>query len=146
MADPLAHAEQVIKGLQQQMTPAAPRQAVRPVAGQLTSGFGPRWGVFHYGDDFADPIGTPIQSVESGTVIQAGPAQGFGLWVRVKQDDGTTAVYGHVNQILVHEGQRVRTGDRSPPSATAATPPGRTCTSRSGTRRPQARPDALSGE
>lgn len=112
VADPLAHAEQVIKGLQQQMTPAAPRQAVRPVAGQLTSGFGPRWGVFHYGDDFADPIGTPIQSVESGTVIQAGPAQGFGLWVRVRQDDGTTAVYGHVNQILVHEGQRVRTGDQ----------------------------------
>ncbi|MGF6887138.1 murein DD-endopeptidase MepM/ murein hydrolase activator NlpD [Nocardia sp. GAS34] len=112
VAGPLSHAEQVIKGLQQQAAPAAPmRQAVRPVAGQLTSGFGPRWGVFHYGVDFADPIGTPIESVENGTVIQAGPAQGFGLWVRVRQDDGTTAVYGHVNQILVHEGQRVRTGD-----------------------------------
>jgi murein DD-endopeptidase MepM/ murein hydrolase activator NlpD len=111
VAGPLSHAEQVIKGLQQQAAPAPIRQAVRPVAGQLTSGFGPRWGVFHYGVDFADPIGTPIESVENGTVIQAGPAQGFGLWVRVRHDDGTTAVYGHVNQILVHEGQRVRTGD-----------------------------------
>ena len=112
VAGPLAQAEQVIKNLQQQAAPQtqAQAQAVRPVSGQLTSGYGSRWGAFHYGVDFADPIGTPIRSVENGTVIQAGPAAGFGLWVRVRQDDGTTAVYGHVNQILVHEGQRVNAG------------------------------------
>jgi murein DD-endopeptidase MepM/ murein hydrolase activator NlpD len=65
----------------------------------------------HYGVDYADPIGTPIHSVSNGTVIEAGPASGFGLWVRVKQDDGTTAVYGHVNEIKSHVGQRVNTGD-----------------------------------
>ncbi|MFF3566823.1 M23 family metallopeptidase [Nocardia jiangxiensis] len=110
VAGPLSQAEQVIKNLQQQAAPQTQAQAVRPVSGQLTSGYGSRWGAFHYGVDFADPIGAPISSVENGTVIQAGPASGFGLWVRVRQDDGTTAVYGHVNQILVHEGQRVNAG------------------------------------
>ncbi|MBB5912970.1 murein DD-endopeptidase MepM/ murein hydrolase activator NlpD [Nocardia transvalensis] len=108
VAGPLAQAEQVIKGLQNQVAPA---QAVRPVAGVVSSDFGSRWGAFHYGVDFADSIGTPIHSVENGTVIEAGPASGFGLWVRVKHDDGTTAVYGHVNDILTSVGQRVNAGD-----------------------------------
>ncbi|RJO72365.1 M23 family metallopeptidase [Nocardia panacis] len=108
VAGPLAQAEEVIKGLQRQM---APQQAVRPVAGEISSGFGSRWGEFHYGLDFADQIGAPIHSVSGGTVIEAGPASGFGLWVRIAQDDGTTAVYGHVNEFFVHQGQRVNTGD-----------------------------------
>ncbi|MCM6773199.1 M23 family metallopeptidase [Nocardia sp. CDC159] len=108
VAGPLAQAEQVIKNLQQQ---AAPPAAVRPVAGAVSSGFGSRWGAFHYGVDFADSLGQPIHSVSSGTVIEAGPAAGFGLWVRVKHDDGTTGVYGHVNDILTHVGKRVNAGD-----------------------------------
>ncbi|WP_084978560.1 M23 family metallopeptidase [Nocardia seriolae] len=106
---PLQQAEQTLKTLQQQLHPGP--NVVKPVAGQLTSGFGMRWGAMHYGIDFADPIGTPIHSVMGGTVIDAGPASGFGLWVRVKQDDGTTAVYGHVNDMYVSVGQRVNTGD-----------------------------------
>ena len=108
VAGPLGQAEQVLKGIQQQLSPG---QAVRPVAGVVSSGFGSRWGATHYGVDFADSIGAPIHSVENGTVIDAGPASGFGLWVRVKQDDGTTAVYGHVNDILTQVGQRVNAGD-----------------------------------
>ncbi len=106
---PLQQAEQTLKTLQQQLNPGP--GVVKPVNGQLTSGFGQRWGAMHYGIDFADPIGTPIHSVMGGTVIDAGPASGFGLWVRVKQDDGTTAVYGHVNDMYVTTGQRVNTGD-----------------------------------
>ncbi|WP_328601946.1 M23 family metallopeptidase [Nocardia terrae] len=106
---PLQQAEQTLKTLQQQLNPGP--NVVKPVDGQLTSGFGMRWGAMHYGIDFADPIGTPIHSVMGGTVISAGPASGFGLWVRVKQDDGTTAVYGHVNDMYVTVGQRVNTGD-----------------------------------
>ncbi|MET9488538.1 M23 family metallopeptidase [Nocardia sp. NPDC006630] len=108
IANPLAQAEATLKDLQQKMAPAA---AVRPTAGVISSGFGARWGTMHYGIDFADAIGTPIHSVMGGTVLDAGPAQGFGLWVRVKQDDGTTAVYGHVNDMYVTRGQRVNTGD-----------------------------------
>ncbi|MFG1794514.1 M23 family metallopeptidase [Nocardia sp. NPDC049149] len=115
VAGPLAQAEQILKGVQQQVAPAIPQipqaGAVRPVAGEISSGFGSRWGEFHYGLDFADRIGAPIHSVSNGTVIEAGPASGFGLWVRVQQDDGTTAVYGHVNEMLVNVGQRVNAGD-----------------------------------
>ncbi|MFC9892540.1 M23 family metallopeptidase [Nocardia sp. NPDC127579] len=108
LAGPLAQVEGVLKGAQQQIAPAP---AVRPVAGAISSGYGARWGTMHYGVDFADQLGAPIHSVSSGTVVEAGPASGFGLWVRVLQDDGTTAVYGHVNETFVREGQRVQAGD-----------------------------------
>ncbi|MBF6225951.1 M23 family metallopeptidase [Nocardia abscessus] len=86
-------------------------KTVRPVAGVLTSNFGARWGAMHAGLDFGDPLGAPIATVTDGVVIEAGPASGFGLWVRVQQDDGTVGVYGHVNDILVEVGQPVRAGD-----------------------------------
>ncbi|MGW5440887.1 M23 family metallopeptidase [Nocardia asteroides] len=108
IAAPLAQVEDIIQGIQHQV---APPQAARPVAGPISSGYGARWGAMHYGLDFADALGAPIHSVSSGTVIEAGPASGFGLWVRVLQDDGTTAVYGHVNDMLVTQGQRVNAGD-----------------------------------
>ncbi|MGV9616425.1 M23 family metallopeptidase [Nocardia xishanensis] len=92
--------------------PPPPRPTtVRPVAGRLTSYFGSRWGAQHNGLDFGDPLGAPIFSVTDGVVIEAGPASGFGLWVRVQQDDGTVGVYGHVNDILVNVGQPVLAGD-----------------------------------
>lgn len=82
---------------------------VAPAAGTLTSTFGERWGAIHYGIDIANRIGTPIVSVAAGTVINSGPAQGFGRWVRVQHDDGTITVYGHNSANLVVVGQRVRT-------------------------------------
>jgi len=90
---------------------AARPKTVRPVAGRLTSNFGSRWGTMHAGIDFGDPIGAPIVSVTDGVVLEAGPASGFGLWVRIQQDDGSTGVYGHMNEILVGVGQHVRAGD-----------------------------------
>lgn len=85
---------------------------VMPAAGTFTSGFGPRWGTEHHGDDIANAIGTPIVSVTDGTVAEAGPASGFGQWVRVQNDDGTIAVYGHVDQYLVKAGQKVQAGQQ----------------------------------
>ncbi|MFE9325228.1 peptidoglycan DD-metalloendopeptidase family protein [Nocardia sp. NPDC052278] len=80
-------------------------------SGSFTSGYGERWGVLHPGVDVAAPIGTPIYAVEDGTVIDAGPAAGFGMWVRMRGDDGTVTVYGHINTALVSVGQHVLAGD-----------------------------------
>ncbi|UPW06677.1 M23 family metallopeptidase [Rhodococcus pyridinivorans] len=92
---------------------AARRPALAfPAAGTLTSGYGPRWGTNHNGIDVANSIGTPIVSVTDGVVIESGPASGFGLWVRIAQDDGTTGVYGHIDQSLVSVGQHVRAGEQ----------------------------------
>lgn len=85
---------------------------VRPAVGMFTSGFGGRWGTTHYGVDIANAKGTPIVSAMDGVVIEAGPASGFGLWVRVQHEDGTITVYGHVNTITTREGAKVKAGDQ----------------------------------
>lgn len=81
-----------------------------PAKGVFTSGFGARWGTFHAGIDIAAPLGSPIYAVAAGTVIDAGPAQGFGLWVRIRHDDGTISVYGHMYDFSVSVGERVPAG------------------------------------
>ncbi|KAA0021915.1 M23 family metallopeptidase [Antrihabitans cavernicola] len=83
---------------------------VVPAHGTFTSGFGMRWGVLHAGIDIAGPIGTPEYAVAAGTVIDAGPASGFGLWVRIRHDDGTISVYGHMYDFFVSVGERVPAG------------------------------------
>jgi murein DD-endopeptidase MepM/ murein hydrolase activator NlpD len=86
------------------------QEFVRPTTGLFTSGFGARWGVVHYGIDLANRIGTPIFAVTDGVVVSAGPASGFGLWVRVLHPGGWISVYGHINRALVTVGERVRAG------------------------------------
>jgi hypothetical protein len=56
---------------------------VRPITGPITSGYGPRWGRLHAGTDFGAPIGTPIYAASNGTVAAAGPASGYGRWVKL---------------------------------------------------------------
>ncbi len=86
--------------------------AVQPVSGVLTSSYGPRWGTHHNGVDIGAGLGTPIYSAAAGTVINAGPADGFGQWVRVRHTDGTITVYGHVDTYIVGVGQRVAAGQQ----------------------------------
>lgn len=91
---------------------AARPKFVLPAQGVFSSGYGARWGGTHYGIDIANAIGTPIVSAADGTVIEAGPASGFGLWVRVQLDDGTIHVYGHMDSFSVQVGQRVKAGEQ----------------------------------
>ena len=85
---------------------------VQPAQGRLTSAAGPRWGGQHFGTDIANAIGTPIVAVTDGVVVEAGPASGFGLWVRIAHPGGWSSVYGHIDRSLVQAGQRVRAGER----------------------------------
>jgi murein DD-endopeptidase MepM/ murein hydrolase activator NlpD len=85
---------------------------VRPAEGSLTSGYGARWGTTHYGLDIANSMGTPLVAAADGVVIEAGPASGFGLWVRIEHADGTVTVYGHMDTITVNEGEQVKAGDQ----------------------------------
>ncbi|OLT46537.1 peptidase M23 [Gordonia sp. CNJ-863] len=91
--------------------PQRPRSAA-PTYGTVTSSYGARWGTTHYGLDIANSIGTPVVSTSDGQIIESGPADGFGLWIRVLQDDGTIGVYGHINETLVSVGQRVLAGEQ----------------------------------
>ncbi|MGH3625375.1 MAG: M23 family metallopeptidase, partial [Sciscionella sp.] len=84
---------------------------VKPAQGAFTSGFGARWGVTHYGIDLANAMNTPIVAAADGVIIEAGPASGFGLWVREQLPDGTILVYGHMNDFSVTAGQHVKAGE-----------------------------------
>ncbi|MFC4605524.1 M23 family metallopeptidase [Rhodococcus kronopolitis] len=114
LTDPAAAAQRWFDDQVKNLMPAAPSRAltVQPVSGTLSSGYGARWGSHHGGIDIAAGIGTPVLSAADGEIISAGPASGFGLWVRVRHDDGTVTVYGHINEHLVNVGQRVAAGQQ----------------------------------
>ncbi|WP_267464629.1 M23 family metallopeptidase [Nocardia otitidiscaviarum] len=77
----------------------------------ISSGFGLReGGEFHEGVDFAAAAGTPILAAIDGTVVEAGPASGFGNWIVVDTrigDQVVSTVYGH----MVDGGIKVLVGD-----------------------------------
>ncbi|WP_076637293.1 tape measure protein [Lactiplantibacillus plantarum] len=76
-----------------------------------SSGYGPRSGGFHKGIDFAAPLGTPIPAQYGGTVVQAGPASGFGNWVVIKPSGASVdTIYGHMKRMKVKTGQHVKAG------------------------------------
>ena len=76
----------------------------------ISSCYCARWGTFHHGVDLAAPSGTPIYAVGAGTVVAAGPAQGFGNWVVVDHHDGSFSVYGHMRVLATVVGTQVRPG------------------------------------
>lgn len=86
---------------------------------QVSSGYGPRWGTFHAGLDFAAPIGTPIYAAADGVVVEGKErynVSGFGSWIWLDCQDsvGKDFIYGHVKHdgIMVKAGDRVRAGQQ----------------------------------
>ena len=90
----------------------SPSGYVKPASGRVSSCYGARWGVTHFGVDIAAAIGTPIYAVTSGVVKRAGAATGFGQAVYILGDDGAVTVYGHVNRYFVSAGERVHAGEQ----------------------------------
>lgn len=85
-------------------------EVVKPAEGAFTSGFAMRWGSMHNGIDIANVPGTPIRAVSDGEVIDSGPAQGYGQWIRIRHQDGSISVYGHMQSLYVGVGEQVRAG------------------------------------
>lgn len=85
---------------------------VWPTKGYISSGYGPRWGKFHYGLDIAANTGTPIVAVTSGRITDAGWRQGYGYMVRIDHQNGWVSVYGHCSKLYVKAGQQVRCGQQ----------------------------------
>ena len=86
---------------------------------QVSSGYGPRWGSFHAGLDFAAPIGTPIYAAADGVVVEGRErynVSGFGswIWLDCQETVGKDFIYGHVKHdgIMVKAGDRVRAGQQ----------------------------------
>lgn len=85
-----------------------------PLAGRFTSFVGIRTDPFtgakheHNGVDIAAPFNTLVAAAAAGKVVLAGWNDGFGKCVIIDHDRGYRTLYGHLNVILVHRGERVR--------------------------------------
>ncbi|MBF2078277.1 MAG: peptidoglycan DD-metalloendopeptidase family protein [Synechococcales cyanobacterium T60_A2020_003] len=84
-----------------------------PAQGQLTSGYGWRWGRMHNGIDIAAPIGTPVYAAAPGVVEYAGwNSGGYGNMIEVRHPDGSMTRYAHLDSIGVKAGQEVDQGEQ----------------------------------
>jgi murein DD-endopeptidase MepM/ murein hydrolase activator NlpD len=91
-------------------------------AGQVSQGFGPSqlsfepafggYAHFHTGIDIAGPENHPVLAADDGQVVETGSgSSGYGNYVVLGHAGGVTTLYGHLNQILVRQGDHVSQGD-----------------------------------
>lgn len=90
----------------------------RPIgAARLSSGFGTRFDPFngrlarHTGQDFAAPTGGNVFAANDGVVKDTGWQSGYGKAIDVTHGYGFSTKYGHLSEILVKAGQRVKKGE-----------------------------------
>jgi murein DD-endopeptidase MepM/ murein hydrolase activator NlpD len=92
--------------------------SIKPVENaRITSGFGYRLSPFgtylasyHYGLDFAGRPNARIVATADGVVRQTGWAQGYGQAVLIDHGFGYSTLYGHLADIRVKKGDRVKRG------------------------------------
>lgn len=78
---------------------------------RISSYFGPRWGSWHYGIDITGTgHGSPIYSIQNGTVIRTGTRSDMGNFVMITHNNGYNSVYMHLSKILVKGGEAVVKG------------------------------------
>lgn len=91
--------------------------AIAPAKGILTSGFGirrdPMSGVraFHQGVDIAASPGQEVHAAADGIVVRAGRMGSLGKAVYLAHGFGITTRYGHMAEVLVEPGQKVKRDD-----------------------------------
>ncbi|HVS00211.1 MAG TPA: peptidoglycan DD-metalloendopeptidase family protein [Thermoanaerobaculia bacterium] len=89
----------------------------RPVAGEVTAGFGPRLDpryktkVPHNGLDFASPPGSEVKAVFPGKVLYAAPFQGYGQTVIVHHPGRVFTLYAGLSEARVGPGAMLSLGD-----------------------------------
>jgi murein DD-endopeptidase MepM/ murein hydrolase activator NlpD len=65
----------------------------------------------HEGVDIVNAVGTAVYAAADGTVSFAGHESGYGVTVQIDHGYSLKTVYGHLSQILVHEGQKIKRGE-----------------------------------
>jgi murein DD-endopeptidase MepM/ murein hydrolase activator NlpD len=84
---------------------------VWPLAGTITSPFGPRRSGFHHGIDIAGTSSDQVRAAAEGKVSFTGAKEVYGNMVRIVHNDGSETLYGHLSKILVKTGQHVSQGE-----------------------------------
>lgn len=69
----------------------------------------------HTGVDIGTPENTTLRSISDGVVEKVfdgtGPAWSLGNGVKIKFSNGDKGIYGHMNEVKVHVGERIKEGE-----------------------------------
>jgi len=98
--------------------------AIQPISNEelsrMSSGFGRRIDPiyktkkFHYGMDFAAPIGTPIYATGNGVIEKIKKTRSkkdYGNYILINHGYDYQSFYAHLDKVLVKKGQKVKRGD-----------------------------------
>ncbi len=91
--------------------------SIMPARGYMSRGFGMKndpftgYQRFHAGIDIANRTGTPIYATADGVIKMTGNMGDLGKLVEINHGYGYRTRYGHLSQIKVERGQKVRRGD-----------------------------------
>lgn len=106
------------KFLQNQKSILLATPTLWPVVGAITSSFGEtRLSLAsggdrpHRGVDISAPLGTPVISPAEGTVSAMGWASELGRYIYLDHGHGFSTLYGHLKDIKVKVGQKVKKGE-----------------------------------
>ncbi len=81
-----------------------------PLNGTITSYFGMRNGLFHFGLDIAAPHGEEIRAAADGVVEYSGVQRGYGRMLIIDHGSGWNTLYAHNSKNLVSKGDQVLSG------------------------------------
>ncbi|MCL2688555.1 MAG: M23 family metallopeptidase [Chitinispirillia bacterium] len=88
------------------------RHFVHPINERVTSRFGPRRYMWHYGIDLRLNTGDPILCAMDGIVrVIQFDRRGYGNVVVVRHHSGLETLYGHLSRVTVEVNQQIRAGD-----------------------------------
>jgi murein DD-endopeptidase MepM/ murein hydrolase activator NlpD len=104
---------EALQGLLRRLPLAPPLDsyAINSAFGNRRDPINGRW-ARHEGVDMDAPFGSPVYAPAPGIVVVAGPTGKYGRLVEINHGYGIRTRYGHLSQILVKRGQRVRLGDK----------------------------------
>ncbi len=108
----------LLEHMEGQATRLVHTPSIAPSTGWITSSFGYRTSPFtgnrelHRGIDIAGRIGTPIVATADGAVRLAGRKGGLGNAVILNHGYGVETIYGHLSEVLVRAGEKVKRGQK----------------------------------
>jgi murein DD-endopeptidase MepM/ murein hydrolase activator NlpD len=109
--------KEIMEFLQAQKSILLSTPSLWPVLGPITSRFGemrssspPGEMRPHRGVDIAAPSGTPIVSPADGVVAFSGEESEYGFLICIDHGHGFSTVFGHLKELLVQTGDRVKMG------------------------------------
>ncbi|MCM3443616.1 MULTISPECIES: M23 family metallopeptidase [Metabacillus] len=106
-------AEAVYKPSEGDMPEITDGDFMRPAEGEVTSGYGPRWGKFHGGVDIAKAGTVPVVSTADGVVVKSYVSTTYGNCIIIRHNingQQYETLYAHLSSRAVQNGAQVQKG------------------------------------